>query len=115
MKKLIIAITILISAGLALRAEMAPPSVVEISAKRFAFTPSEITLKKGEPVTIRMTASDHSHGLFIKALGLDLDASPGQPDQATITPKETGRFLAICDDYCGSGHGNMKMTIVVTD
>ncbi len=62
-----------------------------------------------------MTASDHSHGLFIKALGLDLDALPGQPDQATITPKEAGRFPAICDDYCGSGHGNMKMTIVVTE
>ena len=38
------------------------------------------------------------------------------PDPATtaeITPKEAGTFPAICDHYCGMGHGNMKMTFVV--
>jgi cytochrome c oxidase subunit 2 len=114
MKRMIFIAAILVSAALALRAAN-PPRVVEISAKRFAFTPNEITLKKGEPVTIRMTASDHSHGLFIKPLGVDLDAVPGHPDEITITPAQAGRYTAICDDYCGSGHGNMKMTIVVEE
>ena len=27
--------------------------------------------------------------------------------------QKAGRYAAICDHYCGSGHGNMKMTIVV--
>ena len=27
----------------------------------------------------------------------------------TVTPAAAGTFDAICDDYCGSGHGNMKM------
>jgi hypothetical protein len=35
----------------------------------------------------------------------------GEP--VTITPTEAGTFHAICDHYCGSGHGNMKMTFVV--
>lgn len=112
MKKKLMAVALLLVALVALRAEM-QPRVVEIAAKRFEFTPNTITLKRGEPVTIRMTASDHSHGLFVKPLHLDLDAAPGDPDQTTITPAEAGAFIAICDDYCGSGHGNMKMTIVV--
>jgi cytochrome c oxidase subunit 2 len=89
------------------------PRVVDISAKRFEFTPNVITLKKDEPVTIRLSGTDRAHGLLIDALGVDLDADVGKPDQVTITPHQTGRFPAICDHYCGSGHGNMKMLFVV--
>jgi cytochrome c oxidase subunit II len=89
------------------------PRVVDISAKRFEFTPTVITLKKDEPVTIRLSSSDRSHGLLIDALGVDLDAEDGKPGEVTITPHQAGRFPAICDHYCGSGHGNMKMVFVV--
>jgi heme/copper-type cytochrome/quinol oxidase subunit 2 len=30
-----------------------------------------------------------------------------------VTPKTPGRYTTICDHFCGAGHGNMKMTIVV--
>jgi cytochrome c oxidase subunit 2 len=87
--------------------------VVDIDAKRFEFTPKEIVLKKGEPVTIRLHATDHAHGLLAKPLHIDLDAENGGTDEVTITPSEAGTFPAICDDYCGAGHGNMKMIFVV--
>ena len=88
--------------------------VIVINAKRFEFMPKEVTLKKGEPVTIRLVATDHAHGLLVKPLGIDLDAKPDTPDEVTITPNAEGTFNAICDHYCGVGHGNMKMTFVVT-
>lgn len=91
----------------------AAPRVVEITAKRFEFNPSEVHLRAGEPVTIRLVGTDHAHGLLVKPLGVDLDASPDKPDQITITPTAAGRYPAICDHYCGAGHGNMKMTVVV--
>jgi cytochrome c oxidase subunit 2 len=91
----------------------APPQVVEVSAKRFEFTPKEIHLRAGQPVTIRLSATDRPHGLLINALGVDLDADVDHPDSVTITPEKPGTYPAICDHYCGSGHGNMKMTIVV--
>jgi len=91
----------------------ATPRVIDISAKRFEFNPSVVTLHQGETVKIRLTAADHAHGLLIKPLGIDLDADPGLPDEITITPKAAGRFPAICDHYCGMGHGNMKMVFVV--
>ena len=90
-----------------------PTRVVEISAKRFEFNPKQVTLKRGEKVTIRLVSTDRAHGLLIKPLGVDLDADDGKPGEITITPDAAGTFPAICDHYCGSGHGNMKMTIVV--
>lgn len=89
------------------------PNVVDISAKRFEFTPKEIHVRAGEPVTIRLNSTDRAHGLLIKELGVDLDADAGHPDSITITPKNAGKYNAICDHYCGSGHGNMKMTFIV--
>ena len=90
-----------------------PARVVEISAKRFEFNPKQVTLKRGEKVTIRLVSTDRAHGLLVKPLGVDLDADNGKPGEITITPDTAGTFPAICDHYCGSGHGNMKMTIVV--
>ena len=89
------------------------PNVVEISAKRFEFTPKEVHVHAGEPVTIRLTSTDRAHGLLIKELNIDLDADLNRPDSVTITPAERGTYTAICDHYCGSGHGNMKMTFIV--
>ena len=88
---------------------------VDISAKRFAFTPNQITLKRGEPVTLRVSAEDRDHGLLQEELGIDLDLTPGKVSEITITPQTAGRFVAICDDFCGSGHGNMKMVINVVE
>jgi cytochrome c oxidase subunit 2 len=106
-------ILILFLASLASAQQPAPPRVIEITAKRFEFAPNVVTLRRGEPVTIRLTALDRAHGLLVKPLGVDLDADRGEPDEITITPKAAGSFPAICDHYCGMGHGNMKMTFVV--
>ena len=89
------------------------PRVVEISARRFGFTPGEITLKKGEPVTLRLSTEDVKHGFFVKGLGLDADIIPGTTAEITFTPQTTGKFLSVCDNFCGSGHGDMRMAIVV--
>lgn len=101
------------AAGLRLHAQEPSPRVVTISAKRFEFTPNQITLKRGEPVTLRVSAEDRDHGFFQKDLKLDLDLSPDKVAEATITPDKAGRFVVICDHFCGSGHGNMKMVINV--
>ena len=89
------------------------PQVIEIKAKKYEFSPSKITLKKGAPVVLRLSTEDRSHGFFVKPLGLDADIQPGQFTDVTITPDATGEYAVICDHYCGLGHGNMKMTLTV--
>ena len=89
------------------------PRVVEIVAKRFEFTPSTVTLKKGEAVRLRVRSEDVTHGLFLRALKIDTDIVPGQTRELTVTPETAGTFTAICHHFCGSGHGGMKLTVVV--
>jgi len=90
-----------------------PPRIVEITAKRFEFTPKEITLKQGEAVTLRLTTEDVTHGFYMKTLGIDAVIEPGHPTEITLTPQTAGSFTTICDHFCGEGHGNMHMKVVV--
>jgi cytochrome c oxidase subunit II len=87
--------------------------VIEITAKRFQFTPAEITLHRGEPVVLRLRSEDVTHGFYMKALGIDATIAPGAPTDVPVKPAAAGRYTVICDHFCGAGHGNMKMTIVV--
>jgi cytochrome c oxidase subunit 2 len=89
------------------------PQVIEIKAKKYEFSPSTITLKKGAPVVLRLSSEDRAHGFLVKPLGVDADIKPGQVTDVAITPAATGEYAVICDHYCGLGHGNMKMTLTV--
>jgi cytochrome c oxidase subunit 2 len=91
------------------------PKVIEITAKKFEFTPSEITLKKGEPVILRLTSSDRVHGFMSKPLKIDTDIPDDTTKDVAVTPDTAGNFTVICDHYCGTGHGNMKMKITVVE
>jgi cytochrome c oxidase subunit 2 len=89
--------------------------VVAITASKFHFAPDHITLIKGQPVTIDLTSTDTTHGFLIRALKIDTDIVPGKVTAITVTPAIAGTFKAICDHYCGFGHGGMKMTVVVEE
>jgi cytochrome c oxidase subunit 2 len=89
------------------------PRTVAITAKRFEFVPSTITLKKGETVKLVVTSEDVTHGFFLRPLKIDTDLTPGKTEELTVTPQTAGTFTAICHHFCGSGHGNMKLTVIV--
>jgi cytochrome c oxidase subunit 2 len=91
------------------------PKVIEITAKKFEFTPSEITLKKGEPVILRLSSTDRVHGFMSKPLKIDTDIDAGKTTDVAVTPDTAGDFTVICDHYCGTGHGNMKMKVSVVE
>jgi cytochrome c oxidase subunit II len=91
------------------------PHKVEIVAHRFEFEPSEITLKKGEPVILVLTAKDVTHGLKLDAFNQVVKANKGQSSQVEFTPNEVGTFVAQCAVFCGTGHGGMELTVHVTE
>jgi cytochrome c oxidase subunit 2 len=95
------------------RAAAQEPEVVNITAKRFQFTPSEVKLKQGVPTKLELRSEDVVHGFFMRALGIDTEIQPGKTTEVVVTPKAPGRYTTICHHFCGSGHGNMNMTIVV--
>jgi cytochrome c oxidase subunit 2 len=91
------------------------PQVIKITASKFQFNPDHITLVKGQPVTLQLTSSDRVHGFMIRTLKVDTHIEPGKVTEITVTPQTAGTFKAICDHYCGLGHGNMKMKVVVEE
>ena len=89
------------------------PRRVDVKAKRFAFEPAEITVKKGESVELRLTSADVAHGLRIRELKIDLHANKRKTAVTTFTPEIPGTFVGHCSVFCGSGHGEMTFTIHV--
>jgi cytochrome c oxidase subunit 2 len=93
----------------------APPRVVAIAAKRFEFVPATVTLRRGEPVVLRVTSEDVTHGFFSRLLRVDGDLPAGQPQEFAVTPPEAGTFTIICHHFCGAQHAAMKLTVVVEE
>lgn len=91
------------------------PKRIEVSVKKFAYTPSEITLKKGEPVVLVLTSEDVTHGLKFKELNLNTKVEKGKPGELAFTPDKVGDFIGHCSVFCGSGHGSMTLTLHVTE
>jgi cytochrome c oxidase subunit 2 len=110
---LFLCLGMLLSGTGSVRADNVP--VVEITAKRFAFSPDKITLKKGRTVKLRLHSEDVTHGFFLRPLKLDEEIPAGQTTDVIVTPQEAGSFTTICDHFCGANHGNMNMTIVVEE
>lgn len=93
-----------------------PGQKISIIAQRFSFSPNEITLRKGQSVTLVIETKDVTHGLLIEGLGVrSSDIKKGQASEVTFTPETAGTFEAKCAHFCGKGHGSMKMTVRVLE
>jgi cytochrome c oxidase subunit II len=92
------------------------PRRIEIVARRFAFVPAEVTLRKGEPVVLIFHTEDVAHGIKFKELDdLQTEIPKGVATELRFTPEKTGDFAGHCSRFCGAGHGSMMMTLHVTE
>jgi cytochrome c oxidase subunit 2 len=91
------------------------PVTINVSARRFSYEPAQITVKKGEPVVIKLTTQDVAHGLKFKELNLNTKIEKGKTAELAFTPTQTGDFVGHCSVFCGSGHGSMTLTLHVTE
>jgi cytochrome c oxidase subunit 2 len=91
------------------------PRRIEIVAKRFSFSPAEITVKKGEPVVLVLQSEDVAHGLKFTELDVQADIAKGEKREIPFTPEKAGDFVGHCSHFCGAGHGSMALTLHVTE
>lgn len=91
------------------------PRRIEVVAKRFAYVPSDIALKKGEPVVLVLRSEDVPHGVKFKELNLQTEIGKGGSAELAFTPTQAGDFVGHCSHFCGSGHGAMTLTLHVTE
>jgi cytochrome c oxidase subunit II len=88
---------------------------IEIHAKRFQFTPAEITVKKGQTVTLSLISDDVPHSLKIDDVGINAAIVKGHPTLVKITPEKAGDFNGRCGRFCGNGHGKMTFVLHVAE
>lgn len=97
-------------------------NVVDIAADMAGFSQTEIRVKAGEPVSVRLTSLDNSyhtdgggkHEWAVDELGISIIAPPEGSSYATFTPSQAGQYTYYCDICCG-GRANptMQGTLIV--
>jgi len=91
------------------------PRVIEISAERFEFWPSQVTVAEGEEVELRLRSDDTIHGFRIIGTGTNL-AIPKRGKgfaMARFTGTVPGRYTFECNRMCGAGHNFMRGVLIV--
>jgi cytochrome c oxidase subunit II len=103
---------------------------IEVSAKKYEFTPAEIHVKSGTHARLMFTATDHDHGVEFDVYprGSKKKGEPGlvfsiekpsfklpkgEPQTIEFDARQPGTYEMHCAVVCGIGHHGMKGTIVV--
>lgn len=104
----------------------APPpmagNVIDITGGMEGFDKTEIHVKAGQPVTVRLTSMDNSahtdgggkHQWAVDELNVSIIAPPLGTNYATFTPEKPGTYTYYCDICCGGrANPSMQGTLVV--
>ena len=124
-----------LSASLLSRSSSALPQdretqVIELTAKKYEYSPSPVHVKAGTKVQLKITATDHDHGFKIETTpdGAERNSQTGlvfasQQDCWLLKKGETatieflaqtpGTYSFKCCHSCGLGHRGMKSQIIV--
>lgn len=73
-----------------------------------------LNLPVNRPVQFVVTSKDVLHGFSIQALGVRVDANPGEiTTTSVVTPTQTGDFTVVCVELCGLYHTYMWTSVHV--
>ena len=101
--------------------------VVQVTGQQWAWTfdypqygmssqSQVIELPVNRPVQFLVTSEDVLHGFSIRALGVRIDANPGEVTTTPIiTPTQMGNYTVYCVELCGLYHSYMWQAVNVVD
>jgi cytochrome c oxidase subunit 2 len=89
--------------------------IIEISAERFEFRPSEIVVEEGEEVELRLRSEDTAHGFRLAGTDVNLTLPKRGKGYAAarFTAAGPGRHVFECSRMCGAGHSFMRGVLIV--
>ncbi len=84
----------------------------QITASKNGYSPSSITVKKGDTVEINLVAQDGSYDLFSGNAGFYASASPTKSGKISFKADTSGTFSFTCRDRCPSS-GKISGELIV--
>ena len=87
--------------------------VIEISSKQWEFEPSEIQVKQGQSVTLKITSTDISHGFALEEYSIYAFVTPGDVVEINFIANRVGVFEFFCNVFCGEGHSKHRGNLIV--
>jgi heme/copper-type cytochrome/quinol oxidase subunit 2 len=87
--------------------------IVEVAVTDWTFTPSTITVHKGDKLVIRLKGGEGDHSFAVTELGINVVLAPGETKDIKIPTDTAGSFEFRCLVPCGPGHKEMKGVIIV--
>jgi cytochrome c oxidase subunit 2 len=76
-------------------------------------TANELYLPAGEPITVKLAASDVIHSFWIPSLMGKQDLIPGQDNELQFTADRPGVYRGQCAEFCGWQHAHMGIVAMV--
>jgi cytochrome c oxidase subunit 2 len=85
-----------------------------LAASRYAFYP-ELALQADTRYRIWLSATDTLHGFSLVGGGqnINLELAPNHVTGMNLTVGAPGRYLIVCNEYCGLQHHTMKAFLTV--
>lgn len=74
-----------------------------------------LKLKKDVEYRLHVSSFDYQHGFSLLPMNMNFHVLPGYDHVITLTPRQTGEFPIICNEFCGAGHHLMTGMIIVED
>jgi cytochrome c oxidase subunit 2 len=84
-----------------------------LTAKKWEFSPSSITVNKGDTVKLSIKSIDVTHGFSLPDFNVNATLKPNETTEVTFIADKTGTFSFFCSVFCGAGHTDMNGTLIV--
>jgi cytochrome c oxidase subunit 2 len=75
-------------------------------------TANEIYVPVGEPVTVKLAATDVIHSFWVPSLFGKQDLIPGQDNEIQFKASRPGVYRGQCAEFCGWQHAHMGLLVV---
>jgi cytochrome c oxidase subunit 2 len=76
-------------------------------------TADQLTVPAGRPVDLTLTSDNVEHAFWVPPLIPPTDVVPGTVQHVTLTAETPGTYRGQCAQFCGLGHADMRIVVVV--
>ena len=92
-------------------ATMVPDEDLQEGELRLITTDNKVVLPVNTKIRLLIAASDVLHAFALPAMGIKLDAVPGQVNETWVEITREGTYYGQCSEICGTGHAYMPIMI----